>query len=140
MSIDSLIEKSLINPSRVFLIDGLGALISAFFLGIVLVKFQYLVGIPRPTLYVLAFLPCLFALYDFYCFFNIRTGHAQFLRIIAYVNIIYCCLSLTLAIYNYETITLLGCLYIIIEITIVVFLAFIELKTANTLNSRPTVE
>jgi len=119
------------NPKRLFKIDGFGAILSAFLLAIVLVKLEGVFGIPKSALYFLAFLPCLFAVYDFYCYFKINKNLGSFLKAIAITNLIYCFLSICLAIYHSEEITILGWAYILIEIAIVSGLSFIELKVAK---------
>lgn len=113
------------------MIDGFGALLSAFLLGVVLVKWQSLVGIPIPTLYFLAILPCFFAAYDFFCYLRIKDNFRPFLKVIAFVNMAYCILSLSLAFYHFQSLTYLGWIYIILEIIIVMALATLELKTAD---------
>jgi len=120
------------NLKKLFLIDGLGALISAFLLGVVLVKFESLFGIPKPTLYILAAIPIFFALYDFFCYFRIKKNLPIFLKGIALMNILYCCLSLCFAFHHSTSITALGWAYIIIEIVIVVGIAIFELRVART--------
>jgi hypothetical protein len=62
MPIKRIVEWSNTNPKKLFLIDGLGALLSAILLGVVLVQLEYLFGIPKSTLYFLASLPCLFTI------------------------------------------------------------------------------
>ena len=121
------------NPKRIFQIDGFGAILSAFLLGIVLVKLENLFGIPKPTLYVLASLPCLFAIYDFYCYFIIDKNLGFFLKGIAIINLAYCCLSIVLSTYHWREITTLGWIYILTEILIVFILAAIELSIAKKL-------
>lgn len=119
---------------QLFIIDGLGALLSAFLLGVVLVHFETHFKIPIPTLYLLATLPILFALYDCFCYFLVDHRLAFYLRIIAIVNLLYCCLSIGLAFYHIQEITLLAWAYIIIEIIIVVTIALYELRISNTFN------
>lgn len=123
--------KQTFTPKQLFLIDAVGALLSAFLLGIVLVKLESFFGIPRSALYLLAAIPCFFALYDLLCYILARQKTAGLLRGIAYANILYCCLSIGLAFYHVASITIFGWLYILGEILIVVFLARLELKTAN---------
>jgi len=123
---------------KLFLLDGLGAILSAFLLGVVLVKLESYFGIPVPTLYVLAALPCFFAIYDFYCYFKIEKKLEEFLKVIAITNLLYCCLSLVLAFYHYQEISYLGCIYIIGEIIIVVILAIIELKAVKKYSKQTT--
>ncbi len=121
------------NPKKLFLIDGFGAMLSAFLLGVVLVKFEGIFGIPKTTLYFLASLPCLFAVYDFYCYYSIDKNLGLFLRVIAITNLIYCIISLGLAIYHKEVITNFGWAYILMEIVVVSALAVIELRAAKSL-------
>ncbi|MFK8104518.1 MAG: hypothetical protein AB8G15_18485 [Saprospiraceae bacterium] len=116
---------------QLFLLDGVGAIVSAILLGIVLVQLETYFGIPRETLYLLAALPCFFAVYDFYCYFSVEQHLGKYLRGIAIVNLLYCVLSLGLAFYHYQEILYLGWIYIIVEIMIVVALAMIELKAAG---------
>ena len=57
-----------LHPKKLFLIDGLGAMLSAFLLGIVLVELETIFGIPTSVLYWLASFPIFFTLVDFYAF------------------------------------------------------------------------
>ena len=116
---------------NLFLLDGLGAMLSAFLLGIVLVHFEKFFGIPRITLYFLAALPCFFALYDFYCYFKIERKLGELLKGIAIINLLYCCLSIGLAFYHHQLITTMGWGYIILEIIIVATLAIYEWQSAE---------
>ena len=116
---------------NLFLLDGFGALLSAFLIGIVLVKLESYFGIPKSTLYFLAALPCLFAIYDFYCYFKVERDLGKFLKGIAIVNLLYCCLSIGLAFYHYQEITYLGWAYVLVEVFIVIGIAVIELRAAK---------
>ena len=120
-----------LNPKQLFLLDGFGALLSAFLLGVVLVKFESTFGMPRSTLYILAFIPCLFAVYDFYCYWKIQQQQGFFLKGIAIANLAYCCLSITFAFHHQEQLTTLGRTYFILEILVVVALVAVELKVAR---------
>ncbi|MEZ4830331.1 MAG: hypothetical protein R3C61_29200 [Bacteroidia bacterium] len=123
------IEKTLnAHPEILFIVDGVGAMMSAFLLGVVLVRWEQVFGIPVATLYLLASLPVLFAVYDFYCYRTQKERPAVFLRAIAIANLLYCVLSLGLAIYHSQTITLWGWAYILSEILIVLILAKVEYR------------
>lgn len=124
-----------LSAKQLFLIDGLGALLSAFLLGVVLVKFENVFGMPRNTLYILAFLPCLFAIYDLYCYLKIKKNHAPFLKGIAIANLSYCVISIGFAFHHYEQLTTLGWTYFILEIVVVVIIAIIELKAAKNITT-----
>lgn len=129
-----LIHKLSANPKGLFLIDGCGALLSAFLLGVVLVRFESIFGIPIPTLYFLAFLPAVFGAYDLYCFIKVTVKIDLYLKILAYLNIIYCFLSFGIAIYH--PITFFGWVYILFEIFVVIALAKLELRLANQVRLR----
>lgn len=119
------------NPKKLFLIDGSGALLSAFLLGVVLVRFEPVFGMPRETLYFLAFLPCIFAVYDIYCYLRITKNQELFLKFIAAANLVYCFVSTGLVLQHYQRLTNLGLAYFVLEIIVVIVLAMVELKTAS---------
>ncbi|MDN5204529.1 hypothetical protein QQ008_24265 [Fulvivirgaceae bacterium BMA10] len=133
MILEKAIKWGNTNPRKLFLIDGFGAILSAIFLGIVLVQFERFFGIPKQTLYFLASLPCLFAIYDFYCFHKIDDRLGISLKRIAVLNLIYCCLSIVLFIYHRHEIMLFGWVYIVVEIMVVYTLAVFELRVANAI-------
>jgi len=128
------IEKKAPRPHSLFMIDGLGALLSAMMLGVVLIQFQPYFGIPVATLYLLAAIPCVFVLYDAFCYFTKPQPSSRYLRIIAIANLLYCAFSLAVAFFHFEKLTLLGWLYIIGEVLIVVGLAGFELQVAGRLD------
>lgn len=121
------------KPKTLFLIDGLGAMLSAFLLGVVLVRFENFFGIPASTLYILAFIPILFAFYDAYQYLNISANSPTALKRIAIANLLYCSLSLAFAFYHADVLTIFGWAYIIVEILVVFLLAVYELKIAKRL-------
>ncbi len=123
------------TPKQLFLIDGIGAIISALLLGVILVKFEENFGIPKSTLYFLAVLPIFFAVFDFYCYLKVKLNHHKFLKIIALFNVTYCFISISFAFYHTNTITTMGWIYIISEVLVILILSFIELKTANKLSN-----
>lgn len=123
-------NKEFLSPKKLFLIDGLGATLSFFLLAIALVKFENIFGLPRTTLYFLAHFPCIFALYDFYCFQKTPQNVRFFLSCIAYANLFYCCLSIGFALYHFQQLTYLGIIYILLEVVIIIVLAGFELKIA----------
>lgn len=123
---------------KLFILDGIGALISAFFLGIVLVIFQEHVGIPANSLYILALFPIFFFIYDSCCYLKVTTpsSAAFHLRIVAILNLLYILLSIGFTVYHFSLIKQLGFIYIVCEILIISCIAFIELKVAKTIAPR----
>lgn len=134
MPFNQIVKKLILNPKKLFLLDGFGALLSAFLLGVILVSFESTFGIPKKTLYLLASFPCFFAVYDFYCYYIIKKNIGFFLITIACVNVLYCFLSIGCAIYHKHTITYFGLVYITLEILIVISLIIVELRAVKKLN------
>ncbi|MDX8553835.1 hypothetical protein MK851_09410 [Tenacibaculum sp. 1B UA] len=129
--IKQLLKSLTLNPKKLFLIDGLGAVLSAFLLGVILVNLESIIGIAPSTLYLLAVLPIFFAVYDFYSYQKIHNELKPFLKGIAILNLLYCCLSIGAAFYHYKTITSIGWIYILVEVSIIIILSIIELTIAK---------
>lgn len=120
------------NSKYLFLIDGAGALLSAIMLGGVFVQWPEITGLPIPTLYILAFFPILFLLYDLF-FFMYAQKMALGLKGIAVLNISYCFLSIYFAFIDLNLLTLFGKIYIVSEIIIILYLVRIELRISKNI-------
>ncbi len=119
-----------ISPRKLLLVDSIGALVSAFFLGIVLVKWQTFIGMPTTILYGLALIACIFAVYSFVSYKYLAGDSKPYLKIIAIANLLYGCLTMGLVIYFYPQLSKLGILYFVGELLIIISLVIVELKTA----------
>lgn len=131
MALNRIIDKASRNIKTLFLIDGLGALTSAFLLGVILVRLEEYMGVPPPTFYFLAIFPLAFLLYDLVAYRQESAKAIPLLKGIAVLNVSYCLLSVGAAFYHFETITLLGWAYILGEVVLVSSLALIEQKAAR---------
>lgn len=123
----------IISPKKLFLIDGIGALISAFFLGVILVHFHDYFGMPLNVLSYLALIACLFSIYSISCVFLAVDNWKPLLKIISFANTLYAFLTLGIVIYYYQQLTILGFGYFIIELSIVFGLVNIEKKMIESL-------
>lgn len=139
MTFQQITDRISSNPKQLFLLDGFGALLSSFLLGVILVEFKNLFGIPVPTLYFLAILPGTFAIYDLYCFTSVK-NIGLYLKSLAHINASYCCISLGFAFYHVDTITVLGWIYILLEILIVLVLANLEINIARLISKESKCE
>ena len=88
MMTNRLIEKLSVHPKILFVVDGLGAGLTAIMLGTVLVKFERFFGIPSATLYILAMIPIAFIIYDVYCYAQVDKKVALCLKGIAVMNVL----------------------------------------------------
>ena len=118
-------------PARtLFLIDGFGAMVSAFMLGFVLMNNQPLIGMPVEVLQILASIPCVFAMYSFAGRFIIKGRVEPYLKWIAIANLMYCLTTAGLVLLFLSEMTALGIAYFIVEIIVVVYLSRAELIVA----------
>lgn len=123
-------------PSKtLFLIDGLGALLSAVLLGVVLVRFENIFGMPRHVLYVLSIIAGLLSVYSLTSYFLIRKNPKPYLKILAIANFLYCCLTVSLVFSFYKELSYLGLIYFLAEVGVIVTLAGIELSKASKMKS-----
>ena len=116
------------NPRQLFLIDGLGAMLTAFLTGIVLVYFESFFGMPKSILVPLALVACGFAIYSLTCYFLKPKNWQFYLKNIAIANLLYCCVTAACLVFYYSQLSIFGWLYFIGEILIVVSLAMFELR------------
>ena len=124
-----MLTKITSNPRLVFLLDCLGALLSAFLLGVVLTIFEPIFGMPSKVLYGLAALAVLFAVYSFWNYRWFKEHWRPYLRGIALVNLLYCCLTAALVIYFRQELTQWGRLYFLQEMVVILAVVTLEFKT-----------
>jgi hypothetical protein len=120
-----------IKPKTLFLIDAVGAMLSAFMLGVVLAAFENEIGMLNGTLYKLSILAVLFSIYSWICYLRMPVNWQLFMKIIGIVNLVYCGLTVFLCLVHFQEITFLGLMYFPLEVLILVFLALLELKTSK---------
>ena len=123
------------KPRALFIIDGFGALVSAFFIGFVLVKFQPFIGLSKSTLYFLAVFPTILIVYNVYCYFRNPIKVLVCLKIIAFLNLFYCFLSIAIILYNYNSITKLGLFYFGLEILVLLLLFRLEFSVVHKISN-----
>ena len=113
-------------PRRIFLIDGLGGLLTTLMLFAVLAQFEEHFGMPIEVVRTLGFIACLYMFYSFSCYLFLNRNHRPYLKFIISANSAYCLLTLGLVCYFYNSLTILGILYFITEILLIMALVFVE--------------
>lgn len=124
-----------IKPQQWFLIDGIGALITAFMHGVVLVQYQELIGIPIKILYMLACIALVYAVYSISNYYFFSLNWRAFLKIIALLNFLFCSYTFYLILTLNDQLTLLGKIYFSLEIFLVLILVFFEMKSSMNKDS-----
>ncbi|MFD2033569.1 hypothetical protein ACFSKL_02145 [Belliella marina] len=118
------------NSKRLFLVDGLGAFITAFLLFVIMGTMSEYFGMPESVLMILAVIASVFCIFSISCFFFVNGNKKPYLKAIGIANLAYCCLTLALIVYFYPQLTLLGLSYFLLEIVIISGLAYIEINVA----------
>jgi hypothetical protein len=116
------------SPKKLFLIDGVGALLTAILLLTIRTQYQQDFGMPANVLSFLILMAGVFCSYSFGCFLLVRKQWQSFLKFIAIANFLYACSTCFLIFYLNQTITTLGVIYFSLEIGVILALVIIELK------------
>ena len=122
-------EKLIKSPRKVFLVDCTGAILTVFFLLVILARFDGVFGMPKRILYYLASIASIFAFFSLMCFVANFKKWALFLKVIMTANLIYCCLTITAVIYFFNKLTILGILYFLLEVLIIIAVVITEQMT-----------
>lgn len=128
---NKIIDRFALNPKSLFLIDGLGALFTAFLAGVILRMFEDDFGMPQKYLIILLTLACIFAVYSMSCYFFVGKNWRTCLKIIGVANLMYCLLTAVLVMLLYQQLTILGVIYFMGEILIIIGLVYIELSVSS---------
>lgn len=129
--VNRIINYFIEQPNKLFLTDAVGALTSAIFLNFIIAKHESIFGMPEKIVHLLAIIALLFSVYSIICFLFVKSSFYPFIRFIAILNTLYCCITFALLIYFYSSLTSLGIIYFIGEIFIILSLARIEMKIAE---------
>lgn len=122
-----MLQKLTSNPKNVFFLDGIGGVLSALFLGVVLVRMEERIGMPVTVLYYLASIACVFAVYSMCCRFLVSAQHKPYLMAIAIANFMYSCTTFALVLYFYDQLTPLGIFYFVFELIVLAAVIAIEI-------------
>jgi hypothetical protein len=138
--IEGIIHYLAEKPKALFLIDSLGAMLTVFFLFMVSGSWNEYFGMPIPILSCLSAIAACFCLYSAACLFFLKENQAPFIRAISISNLLYCLLTMGLAIAYYPLLTMTGMAYFLAETAIICGLACMELKVAAEIRSRTVTD
>ncbi len=125
-----------LNLKNIFVIDGVGSLLSSVLTGLVLPLLSNLVGLPVSVLHGLGFLALTFSAYSLGCFFFVKNHKLWMLTLIVVANLFYCAISIRLMVTS-EQITDLGTAVLIAEILAILGVVALELKVYRSHVIRP---
>ena len=129
--INKLINHLTENPKTLFLIDSLGAMLTAFFLFVIMRLFNEYFGMPKTVFTYLFVIAICFCIYSATCFLFLKRHWTPFIRFISIANLLYCTLIIGLLIKYYPLLTKIETTYFLIEIIVICGLSYIELNVAK---------
>lgn len=124
------------RPRQLFLVDGLGALLTVGLLAGLLARFEALFGMPQRVCYVLAGVVVLYAGYSLGCYFFVRNRWRLFISIVAAANLLYCVVTAALVVSFYQQIRWPGFLYFFLEIFVILLLVRVERMVALKMTAK----
>lgn len=126
-----LVARLVRSPRTLFLVDGVGALVTALLVGVVLPTLGEHIGTPRPVLRALAMTAAVLAAYSLTCAATRPKRWPGYLRGIALANAAYCVVTAAFLIRFSATLHALDWLYFVGEIVVVCALVTFELRVAR---------
>ncbi|OOG77662.1 hypothetical protein [Algoriphagus sp. A40] len=123
------------EPRKLFLIDCLGALLTAILLFVVLRAYHEFFGVAVETLSLLAGIAAVFCIYSASCFLFLKANWVPFIKAISFANLLYCMVTLGLVFLPGSKITLAGKIYFLTEILVVCGLVYVELAVAKAIKN-----
>ena len=119
------------NPKQIFLLDSMGALLTASIITIIAAGFPAFFGMPPHILFVLAGIAFTFFVYSFCCYYFMPRNWRAYLTVIMTGNACYAAATIGLVSYFYNNITRWGLLYFIGELLVITVLLWIEYRTLS---------
>lgn len=123
------LEKLIPSPRMAFLVDSIGAILTVFFLIVILARLEEIFGMPKQILYYLASIASIFVVFSMICCVANFDNLPQYLKVIMIANLVYFCLTIIAVIYFFNSLTILGILYFLIEILFIIAVVLIEYLT-----------
>jgi hypothetical protein len=125
------LSTSYLKGKKIFLVDAIGAIISALSLCIPY-SFEEFFGMPKSVVSIFIILAIIFFIYSTVMYFIKTEKWKTYLTMIALFNMSYCAFTIYQIFKNSNTITLYGYLYFVPEILIILTLSIIELRLSRT--------
>ncbi len=135
-TVKEIIHQLSLKPKTLFLIDSVGALLTTFFLFVVLRNSNEYIGMPITVLTYLSVIAACLCIYSTVCFFYLKGKWTPYIRGISVANLLYCVLTMGLLIVYYPQLKIAGIAYFVLEIVIIFGLVCIELSIAAAIEKQ----
>lgn len=115
------------KPRTMFLLDGLGGLVTAGMLCVVLPSMHTMVGLSPQLLRTLGAIGAAYATYSLGCFALVGARWPRALAVLLVANVLYCAVSALVVRRHLDALTTLGIAYFALEIVAITALVGLEL-------------
>jgi uncharacterized membrane protein YobD (UPF0266 family) len=116
----------MVDERTIFVLDGAGALLSVFLLGVCLPAYTHIIGMPPHVLYLMCAAPAAYLLYDIYAFFFANHRNPKWLQAIMLANLGYCLFTSALVILYFQDLSAWGRLYFTAELGVILSLVMYQ--------------
>lgn len=116
INIESMTDYFSKRPRTLFLLDGLGAVLTTFFLFFVVRHYYDHFGMPVNISKYLAMMGLIYCAYSLSCYFLLKDCWTPYLKIIGTGNLLYCILTMALLYFHFNSLTRIGLTYFLAEI------------------------
>lgn len=130
---NNIINHLIKNPKSVFLLDGIGAALSIFFLFVILRNHSEYFGMPKGVYNYLSAIAACICIYSAFCYLYIKQYFTVFILALSLFNLLYSIFTIIFLIIHSSQITNLGITYFIIELALIVSFIYIEMKVSTTI-------
>lgn len=113
-------------PRTTFLLDGLGGIVTAIMLCLVLRRFHHAIGLSPGVLVTLGLFGVVYGAYSLGCFRLVKKRWGRALAVIIGANILYCVVSALVVVAYRGAMTTLGISYFVAEIAVIAALVGLE--------------
>ena len=124
--VSNLVGRLARTPRTLFFMDGVGALVTALLVGVVLPTLREYIAMPRPVLRALALTALLLAVYSMACVVLRPARWPRYLRGIALANAMYCVVTAGCLLYLRTHLAMGDWIYFVGEIVVVAGLVALE--------------
>lgn len=121
------------NPNRIFLLDALGALLTALLLFGILAQLEQYFGMPKKVVYLLSISAFGIFIYSFLCYRYVKLNSKSWLRFLIVLNSLYVLTSVGMLIQFSPSISYLGWIYFTLELLVIGSIISIEYKVQANL-------
>ena len=121
------------QPKKLFLLDAIGAFLTATFIGVIMRNNLGTFGLPTQEAVVMTFIAYSFFCFSGICYLFVKNKQYKYIFIIATANSLYVLLSFFIFFNHFKDLTPFGIMYLLSEMATIILLVTLEFSIAKKL-------